>query len=87
MFKPSHSDGERVFQFDEEILRRREQEAPVYHFGRGGVANFADERRSSMQAKDRRQGSVVSARSEASSTASSGSERVRDVFERVVRRF
>src|ERR1700761_6107908 len=34
---------ERVFQFDEEMVKRREMQAPVYHIGRGGAANYVDE--------------------------------------------
>lgn len=34
---------EQMFQFDEEMNARRENQAPVYHIGRGGAANFVDE--------------------------------------------
>lgn len=34
---------EPMFQFDEEMNARRENQAPVYHIGRGGAANFVDE--------------------------------------------
>jgi hypothetical protein len=32
-----------MFQFDEEMHARRENQAPVYHIGRGGAANFVNE--------------------------------------------
>ena len=36
---------ERVFQFDEEMVRVREVQAPVYYIGRGGAGNYVDQRR------------------------------------------
>jgi len=42
MFTPSETE-ETMFQFDEEMVKRRESQAPVYHIGRGGAANFIDE--------------------------------------------
>ncbi|EMC92134.1 hypothetical protein BAUCODRAFT_27483 [Baudoinia panamericana UAMH 10762] len=34
---------EQIFQFDEDMLKRRESAAPIYHVGRGGAANWVDE--------------------------------------------
>lgn len=43
------SEAEPVFQFDEEMVTRREAHAPVYHIGRGGAANFVDEKQPRSQ--------------------------------------
>jgi len=43
MFTPSEADAA-MFQFDEELVKRRESAAPTYHIGRGGAANWVDER-------------------------------------------
>ncbi|QIW94867.1 hypothetical protein AMS68_000385 [Peltaster fructicola] len=51
-----------IFQFDEEMVARRESQAPVYHIGRGGAANFVDE----TKPKTTRQGSNASTNSVAS---------------------
>ena len=48
----------RMFQLDEEMVKRRESHAPVYHIGRGGGGNFV---RDEPQAK--RTGSASSAAS------------------------
>lgn len=43
---------ESIFQFDEEMLARRERQAPVYHIGRGGAANWVDESKPRNPRKD-----------------------------------
>ncbi|KAK0894331.1 hypothetical protein LTR91_021315 [Friedmanniomyces endolithicus] len=42
MFRSGSSAHEEpnIFQFDEELIKRRESAAPVYHIGRGGAANW-----------------------------------------------
>ena len=42
MFTPTETEIS-IFQFDEEMVKRRETQAPVYHIGRGGAANVIDE--------------------------------------------
>lgn len=42
IFPPRQSE-ERVFQFDEELVKKREHAASVYHIGRGGQGNLIDE--------------------------------------------
>lgn len=61
---------EPMFQFDEEMSKRREVQAPVYHIGRGGAGNFA-------QGKPRttRAGSSDSSAASVSSASSNGSVR------------
>lgn len=47
-----HESEEAIFQFDEEMIRKREaQSAPIYHIGRGGAANFVDESKDSKSSK------------------------------------
>ena len=55
-----------MFQFDEEMHARRENQAPVYHIGRGGAANFVNEGNPSNQ----RQASDASSVSSGSSAGS-----------------
>nr|POF01288.1 hypothetical protein CFP56_21236 [Quercus suber] len=38
-----------VFHFDEEMIKRREVQSPIYHIGRGGAANFIDETKPKAQ--------------------------------------
>lgn len=38
-----------MFQFDEEMVSRRETYAPVYHIGRGGAANYVNENKPKSQ--------------------------------------
>jgi len=38
MFRPTEEPS--IFQFDEELVKRRESAAPMYHIGRGGAANY-----------------------------------------------
>ncbi|KAK1087060.1 hypothetical protein LTR33_001248 [Friedmanniomyces endolithicus] len=40
MFRASTHDEPNIFQFDEELIKRRESAAPVYRIGRGGAANW-----------------------------------------------
>lgn len=42
LFAPTET-AEQIFQFDEEMIKRRESAAPMYHIGRGGAANYIDE--------------------------------------------
>ena len=83
MSRPTTDAEERVFQFDEEMARRSESQAPVYHIGRGGAANWVDERRDGQQER-MRQGSEASAGS-ASSASTSGSD-VRRTFSSLTRK-
>lgn len=78
MFKPSDSQ-ERVFQFDEEMMKKRDFQAPVYHIGRGGAANWVDERPEPQQ-RSRTQ------RIDSTSSMSSGSDSSEDVTNANVRR-
>jgi hypothetical protein len=44
---------EGIFQFDEEMIQKRDvQQAPVYQVGRGGAGNFYSERKPSTGRKD-----------------------------------
>lgn len=62
---------EAMFQFDEEITKRREAQAPVYHIGRGGAGNFT----SAKKPKTERQGSSGSESGSIASSNSNGSVR------------
>ncbi|KAK3714522.1 hypothetical protein LTR37_007828 [Vermiconidia calcicola] len=87
MFKSSSSDNdERVFQFDEEMVKRRELQAPVYHIGRGGAANYVDE---TQQPRSQRMNSTVSAMSSSSEDSSTGNARRsgESTFSKIARRF
>ncbi|KAK0287426.1 hypothetical protein LTR91_001726 [Friedmanniomyces endolithicus] len=42
-FRASAHEEPNIFQFDEELMKRRESAAPVYHIGRGGAANWGGE--------------------------------------------
>lgn len=66
----SESD-ESIFQFDEEMLTRRERQAPVYHIGRGGAANYVDD----SKPRTTRQGSTASTSSQASDESTAGIRR------------
>ena len=79
MYKPSDSE-ERVFQFDEEMVRRRDLQAPVYHIGRGGAANYVDEREPRMTRLD-------SASSGSISSEDGASGHVKGAFSKLARRF
>lgn len=85
MYKPTADAEDRVFQFDEEMAKRHEAQAPVYHIGRGGAANWVDERDDAAQPERTRQGSLASAGSD-SSESSSGSN-VRRTFSSLTRKF
>ena len=80
------ADEERVFQFDEEMVKSRESRAPVYHIGRGGAGNWNDEREGSSQRKSTRQDSSASSDS-THSDDSDGSNQVRAALARISRRF
>ncbi|KAK5164772.1 uncharacterized protein LTR77_009435 [Saxophila tyrrhenica] len=87
MFKPSSTgpgEEERVFQFDEEMVRRREGQgvAPVYHIGRGGAANVVKEER---PGRTERVGSTASVLS--SSSEGSGGGKKEGAFAKLARRF
>jgi hypothetical protein len=65
---------ESIFQFDEEMIKKRDAEpTPVYQVGRGGAGNFYSERKTSSARKD-----------STDSSASSDSERlsIRNVLTR-----
>jgi hypothetical protein len=82
----SSNDDERVFQFDEEMVKKRELQAPVYHIGRGGAANWVDE--SQAPRRTERMNSTASALS--SSSEASGAEnpkKVEGAFAKLARRF
>lgn len=66
------STEEPIFQFDEEIsIARRESQAPIYHIGRGGAANWVDENR----ARNVRPGSSSSITSTTSNASTDGAKR------------
>lgn len=67
---------ERVFSFDEELVRQRQNSTPIYHIGRGGAANWVDESRSSD-----------SRRTESVSSDDSTSSKVRGALGKVTRKF
>ncbi|KAK3112468.1 hypothetical protein LTR53_011245 [Teratosphaeriaceae sp. CCFEE 6253] len=43
MFRPNDREEPSIFQFDEELVKRRGTAAPMYHIGRGGAANWVDD--------------------------------------------
>lgn len=88
MFKPVESE-ERVFQFDEEMLRRRESQAPVYHIGRGGVGNLRSEATDERKPRTERLNSTASSSSGGSSdsTASNVRRSIEGAVSRISRRF
>ncbi|KAK0275181.1 hypothetical protein LTR35_011229 [Friedmanniomyces endolithicus] len=73
MFRSGSSAHEEpnIFQFDEELIKRRESAAPVYHIGRGGAANWGGESKAPWTAE--RKGSSDSSAS-VYSDGSSGRE-------------
>ena len=75
---------ESIFQFDEEMARRSETKAPVYHIGRGGAANWVDESKTLPAARKPSVGSVKSETSEDSndSTARRSTEKMFSLFGR-----
>ncbi|GAI97699.1 unnamed protein product [marine sediment metagenome] len=68
MYRPKDHEEPSIFQFDEELVKRRESAAPMYHIGRGGAANWVTENKPRTQ----RMGSSDSSAS-ISSDRSSGS--------------
>lgn len=82
MFKAPDPE-ECIFQFDEEMIKRRDVQAPVYHIGRGGAANFVDEREepSPMRRTD------SSESSGSLSSDDSTSSQLRGTINKLVRRF
>ncbi len=87
MFRPDSE--ERVFQFDEEMMRTREAQAPVYHIGRGGAANWVDEsRRQPPPPRTERLNSTTSAMSSSSEDSTNGNaKRIDGAFSKLARRF
>lgn len=85
--REAQGEGEgRMFQFDEEMARRTRVEAPVYHIGRGGAANWVDERDEAERRRtSERRESEGSARSESSDASRVSS--ARRTFSGLVRRF
>lgn len=81
---PAFEAEQRVFQFDEEMVKRREAAAPMYHIGRGGAANFVDE----TKPRANRMGSTDSTASISSerSTGSSVRRSVEGAFGRMTRK-
>lgn len=84
MCKPTTDAEERVFQFDEEMARRGASQAPVYHIGRGGAANWVDERDEAQQDRMRQDSSASSG--SVSSESSTGGN-VRRTFNSLTRKF
>ncbi|TKA76938.1 hypothetical protein B0A55_03119 [Friedmanniomyces simplex] len=84
MFRPSTHDEPSIFQFDEELIKRRESAAPVYHIGRGGAANWVHDSKSRTE----RQGSSDSSASVHSDGSSGSSVRrsMEGAFGRLQRR-
>jgi len=76
MFTPSATEIS-MFQFDEEMVKQREPQAPVYHIGRGGAANFVKEPKTTRTGSTDSVASVNSARSDNS---------VKDVFGKLARK-
>ena len=79
MFQANSDAEERMFQFDEEMLRRSDAQAPVYHIGRGGAANWIDEREASLATSRARQSSAASTASN-NSNESSSSKREQEIL-------
>lgn len=79
MVRPQENE-ERVFSFDEELVRQRESSTPIYHIGRGGAANWVDE--SIRPSASTRQGSSGSVSSDDSATS-----KVRSALGKVSRKF
>lgn len=71
-FRKAESE-ERVFQFDEEMVRTREVQSPVYHIGRGGAANWVDESKSGSGAREMPRTERVNSTASAVSSSSEGS--------------
>jgi hypothetical protein len=63
-----HESEEAIFQFDEEMIRKREaQSAPIYHIGRGGAANWVDaSKETKVKPSNHRKDSTSSGNSNAS---------------------
>lgn len=85
MFKANSDPEERMFQFDEEMMRRNESQAPVYHIGRGGAANYFDERETSSAASRARQSSAASTGSNDSNESTHSN--VRGALNKLTRRW
>jgi len=85
MRRVAHSPEPEIFQFDEEMVKRRENAAPTYHIGRGGAANFVDERNPGMS-RMCSGGSTASVTSD-KSTASSVRRSMEGAFGRLTRTF
>lgn len=84
MFR-TNNEEERVFQFDEEMLKKREAQTPIYHIGRGGAANFVDESRDKARMERvNSTASVLSSSSEGSGTENTKRE---GTFAKLARRF
>jgi len=83
VFTPTEPE-EAMFQFDEEMVKKREFVAPMYHIGRGGAANWVDETkpRSSRANSSDSSASMDSERS----TASSVRRSMEGAFGRLARR-
>lgn len=91
MFRPTAAgagEEERVFQFDEEMVKKRETQnvAPVYHIGRGGAGNCANESRSQRTGRTDSGASVMSSSSEGSTDGQAAAKR-EGVMGKLARRF
>ncbi|GAB7358818.1 hypothetical protein MBLNU230_g4042t1 [Neophaeotheca triangularis] len=85
LFKPSTKDEGQIFKFDEELIRERENQAPVYMIGRGGAANFVNER---QPQRLNRLGSTDSSSTSSAGSMSSGSSSgsMRSAWNKMTRR-
>lgn len=82
----TNDNEERVFQFDEEMVKTREIQAPVYHIGRGGAGNVADTMQQPRAERLNSSASAISSNSDDS--ASEGNPRKSEgAFNKFVRRF
>ena len=86
MFKAPEAE-ERVFQFDEEMVKRRELQAPVYHIGRGGAANFVDERQQDLSRTERVNSSDSDSSASSDGSLRSNARRLEDTFSKLSRKF
>lgn len=75
------SEAERtIFQFDEEMVKKREAQAPVYHISRGGAGNFFDDRKHRTDRMD-------SVSSGSSSDSASTRRSIEGAFSKLGRKF
>lgn len=75
-----------MFQFDEELTKRCEHEAPVYHIGRGGAANFVKDSQQQPIRSTRMGSSDSSASISSGSSAGSARRSIEGAFGRLTRK-